>query len=138
MEAYTESDFGACLDTRRSVSGSVGMLAKEAVSWPSMVQAVTALGTSEAEYVALSEAVKYIIFLRQVQNFMEPSMRMGAVNAFEDDTGAIKLAVNKYSSRRTKHIGVKHYLVRDTCDARKVRVMYVVREARTSSSFPEQ
>ncbi|CAN0478467.1 unnamed protein product [Ascophyllum nodosum] len=28
MEAYTDSDFGACLDTRRSVSGAVLMLAK--------------------------------------------------------------------------------------------------------------
>ena len=32
MEAYTDSDFGACLDTRRSVSGAVLMLAKGAIS----------------------------------------------------------------------------------------------------------
>ena len=125
MEAYTESDFGACLDTRRSVSGAVVMLAKGAVSWHSRMQEVTASGTSEAEYVALSGAVKEVLFLRQVQEFMEPSMRVGAVDVFEDNEGAIKLAVNKHASRRTKHIDVKHHLVRDVSDAGKVRIVYV-------------
>ncbi|CAM9832049.1 unnamed protein product, partial [Ascophyllum nodosum] len=125
MEAYTDSDFGACLDTRRSVSGAVLMLAKGAISWHSRMQEVTASGTSEAEYVALSEVVKEVLFLRKVQEFMEPSMRVGAVNVFEDNEGAIKLATNKHASRRTKHIDVKHHLVRDASDARKVRVAYV-------------
>ena len=92
MEAYTDLDFGACLDTRRSVSGAVLMLAKEAISWHSRMQEVTALGTSEEEYVALSEVVKEVIFLRQVQEFIEPSIRVGAVNVSKDNEGAIKLA----------------------------------------------
>ena len=122
MEAYTHSDFGACLDTRRSVSGAVLMLVKGAISWYSRMQEVTASGTSEAEYVALSEVVKEVLFLRQVQKFMEPSMRVGAVNVFEDNEGAIKLATNKHACRRTKRIDVKHHLVRNTSDARKVGV----------------
>ena len=125
MEVYTDSDFGACLDTRRSVLSAVLMLAKGAISWHSRMQEVTTSGTSEAEYVALSEMVKEVLFLRQVQEFMEPSMRVGAVNVFEDNEGAIKLATNKHASRRTKHIDVKHHLVRDASDARKVRVAYV-------------
>ena len=125
MEAYTDSDFGACLDTRRSVSGAVLMLAKRAISWHSRMQEVTASGTSEAEYVVLSEVVKEVILLRQVQEFMGPLMRVGAVNVFEDNEGAIKLATNKHASRRTKHTDVKHHLVRDASDARKVRVAYV-------------
>ena len=32
---------------------------------------------------------------------MEPSMRVGAVNVFEDNEGAIKLATNKHASCRT-------------------------------------
>ncbi|CAN0165806.1 unnamed protein product [Ascophyllum nodosum] len=71
MEAYADSDFGAGLDTRRFVSGAVLMLAKRAASWHFRMQNVTASGTSEAEYVALSEVVKGVIFLRQVQEFME-------------------------------------------------------------------
>ena len=42
----------------------------------------------------------------------------------EDNEGVIKLAANKSAIRWTKHIGVKHHLVRDACDARKVRVVY--------------
>ena len=88
MEAYTASDFGACLDTRRSVPGAVLMLAKGAIDWHSRMQEVTASGTSKAEYVALSEVLKKVLFLRQVQEFMEPSMRVGAVNVFEDNEGS--------------------------------------------------
>ena len=125
MEAYTDSDVGACLGTRRSVSGAVLMLAKGAISWHSRMQEVTTSGTSEAEYVALSDVVKEVLFLRQVQEFMEPSMRVAAVNVFKYNEGAIKLATNKHASRRTNHIDVKHHLVRDESDARKVRVAYV-------------
>ena len=39
--------------------------------------------------------------LRQVQEFMEPSMRVCAVNVFEDNEGGIKLTTNKHASRRT-------------------------------------
>ena len=86
---------------------------------------MTVSGTSEGEYVALSEVVKEVLFLGQVQEFIEPSMRVGAVNVFEDNEGAMKLATNKHASPRTKHIDAKHHLARDASDARKVRVAYV-------------
>ena len=125
MEAYTDSGFGACLNTRRSVSGAVLMLAKGEISWHSRMQEVTASGTSEAEYVALSEVVKEVLFLRLVQEFMEPSTRVGTVKMFKDNEGAIKLATNKHASRRTKQVDVKHHLPRNASDARKVRTAYV-------------
>ncbi|CAM9706785.1 unnamed protein product [Ascophyllum nodosum] len=94
------------------------MLAKGAISWQPRIQEVTASSTSEAEYFVLSEVVKEVLFLRQV---------VGAVNAFEDNEVTIKLATNKHAinSRRTKHIDMKHLLVRDASDARKIRVAYV-------------
>ena len=62
MEAYADSGFGACLDRRRSVTGAVLMLAKGAISWHSRMQEVTASGTTEAEYLTLSEVVKEVLF----------------------------------------------------------------------------
>ena len=95
---------------------------------------MTTSGTSEAGYIALSQAVEEVLFLKQVQNFMEPSIRIGAVKVFEDSEGAIKLAVNKDFSRRTKHIDVKRHLVRDACDAGKVRAL--LNDPNSASKFP--
>ena len=63
---------------------------------------------------------------------MEPSMGIGTVYLFEDNKGAIKLAV---ASRRTKHIDVKHNLVRVACDAGKVRVVYIKTEDQHADLF---
>ena len=138
MEAYTDLGFGACLDTRHSISGAVVMLAKGSVRWHSRMQELMMSGSSEAEYVALSEAVNKVLFLRQMQDFMELSMRIGAVNVFEDNEELIKLAENKHVSRRTKHIDVKHHRVRDACDAGKVRVVYVRTEDQHADLFTKR
>ena len=111
------------------------MLAKGVISWHSRMQEVTASGTSEAEYFALSEVVKEVLFLRQVQEFMEPSIKVGAVSVLKDNEGTIKLATNKHASRRTKHIDVKHHLVRNASDARNVRVAYVRSEDQHADLF---
>ena len=118
-DAYTNSDFGACLDNRPSVSGAVVMLAIGAISVHARIQAVTASGTSKADYIAFSEVLKEALALRQVQGVMEPSMTIGVVDVFGDNEGAIKLTMNKHTRCRTKHIDVIHDLIRDACDAEK-------------------
>ena len=54
-------------------------------------------------------------------------MKIGTVNVFDDSKGATKLVVNEHASRSTKHINVKHHLVRDACDAGKARRVVHVR-----------
>ena len=88
---FSDSDFGGDKETRISVAGFIIYLMGVPISWKSKGQKTVALSSSEAEYVALSEAVKEV---RQVQEFMEPPIRVGAVYVFEDNEGAIKLAVN--------------------------------------------
>ena len=65
---------------------------------------------------------------------MEASMRVGAVNVFEDNVGAIKSAVNKHARRSIKHIDVKHRLIGNAYDAGKIRVVY----QRTEDQYTSQ
>ena len=86
------------------------------ISWFSRAQRVTASASSESEYVALAETVTEIKFLRQVQEFIMPTLKSCTISIMEDNQGAIKMANNKHSSRRTRHIDVKYHIVRDAVE----------------------
>lgn len=51
VQAYVDADHATDLDARRSVSGGVVMPGLSAISWFSTMQKVSALSTTEAEYI---------------------------------------------------------------------------------------
>ena len=55
---YSDADWAGDLDTRRSTSGYVFQIGQSTVSWCSKRQATVAKSTTEAEYVALSQATQ--------------------------------------------------------------------------------
>ena len=62
--------------------------------WFSRTQKCVTLSTSEAEYVALGDAVKELLFLRQVRPFMIPGKGMLCFPVFEDNQGALQFSKN--------------------------------------------
>ena len=100
------------------------MLGEWAISWFSRAQRITATATSESEYVTLAEIVSELRFLRQVKAFMVPPIDF-KICVHEDNKGATKMAENRFSSRRTRHIDVKHYMVRDAVDGGMIRVEFI-------------
>ena len=85
---------------------------------------MTAAASSESEYVALAEAVNMLCFLRQVKGFLTPPIDDNIITR-EDNKGAIKMAANRFSSRRARHVDVKHHIVRDAVESGIVRIHYV-------------
>jgi hypothetical protein len=53
---YTDSDFAGCVDSRKSTSGYIFILAGGAISWKSSKQTIVATSTMEAEFIACYEA----------------------------------------------------------------------------------
>ena len=66
------------------------LLGGGAVSWLSMKQAVVALSTSEAEYIALSSAAQEAMWLKKL--LPELGISTECVKLMEDNQGAIALA----------------------------------------------
>ena len=83
------------------------------VFWFSRTQKCVTLSTFEAEYVALGDAVKELLFLRQVWRFMIPGKEMPCFPVFEDNQGALQLSKKLVSNSNSKHIDVRHHFLRE-------------------------
>jgi len=88
------------------------MFSQAAVSWTSQLQKSVALSTTEAEIVAASEGAKQLTWLTRLLsklvglNELSPTL-------YVDNASAIKLAKNPKFHKRTKHVEVRHFYVRE-------------------------
>src|SRR3954462_677452 len=111
---YTDSDFAGCIDSRRSTSGYVFMMAAGAISWKSVKQTLIASSTMEAEFIACYEASNQAIWLRnlitglQVVEGIERPLKINC-----DNKAAELYSKNNRSSSKSKHIDIKFLVVKE-------------------------
>lgn len=60
---YVDANYAGDLDKRRSLTGYAFTLCGNTISWKATLQSTVALSTTEAEYMAVTEAVKEAIWL---------------------------------------------------------------------------
>ena len=112
LQAYADSDYASNIESRKSTSGFVLTLGNGPITWASRAQKTVAQSTTEAEYIALAECVKDVLWAQQMLRDLELTFKMPTlVNS--DNQGAIKLVKNPVYHRRTKHIDVRHHFNRD-------------------------
>ncbi|GKE32311.1 hypothetical protein Tco_1451633 [Tanacetum coccineum] len=90
-----------------------------AVSWMSRIQKCVAMSTTEAEYMAIVEAGKELVWLK---NFLKELDRAQTeCFLFCDNQSAIHLMKNPVFHGQTKHIRIRYHYIREP------RVSYVWR-----------
>ncbi|KAL0394485.1 UNVERIFIED_CONTAM: Retrovirus-related Pol polyprotein from transposon TNT 1-94 [Sesamum latifolium] len=115
LEGYSDASFQSDNDDAKSQSDFVFKLNGGVVAWKSFKQDTTADSTTEAEYIAASEAVKEAVWMKNY--FQElgvvPSIAEPVV-IFCDNNGAIAQAKEPRSHHRYKHILRRYHLLRET------------------------
>ena len=61
---YLDSDFSRCIDSKKSTSGYIYLLAEGAISWKSAIQALIPSSTMTTEYIACYEASNHDNWLK--------------------------------------------------------------------------
>jgi hypothetical protein len=94
------------------------------ISWKSKGQRGVVLSSTEAEYVAVSEATREIKFIVQVLESINVKIEYPII-VHVDNVGAIFLANNKTTSERTKHVDIRHHFVREHIEDGIVKIVFV-------------
>ncbi|GJR34544.1 retrovirus-related pol polyprotein from transposon TNT 1-94 [Tanacetum coccineum] len=123
VTGFVDSDYAKDPDKGRSITGYTFLVQGCVVSWKATLQHVVALSTTEAEYMALTEAVKEAIWLRGLLEELGVELNTVAVNC--DNQGAIHLSRNHVFHERTKHINVRYHFIREVLEAKTVKVLKV-------------
>lgn len=123
FRGYVDSDYAGDLDKSKSTTGYVFALASGAVSWVSKLQSIVATSTTEAEYVAATQASKEAMWLKMVME--ELGHKQEKISLFCDSQSAVHLARNPAFHSKTKHIRVQYHFVREkveesTVDMQKI------------------
>ena len=85
LEVFADADYASKATDRRSVSGGAIMCGGPSVCSFFRTQKCVTLSTFKAEYVVLGEAVKEVLFLRQVWRLILPGKVMPCFSFFEDN-----------------------------------------------------
>lgn len=123
LQGFVDADWASDSLDRKSYTGFCFVMSGSVVSWQSRKQRVTALSSTEAEYVALSEACREAIYLREL--LYELTGSLVTINLNCDNQSALKMATNHQCHNRSKHIDVKHHFVRETIKNGKVEISYL-------------
>jgi len=151
---YCDADWAGDVDTWKSTGGYVCVLTEDnplreeprrsAVSWSSKRQPTVALSSTEAEYIALTQATKEAIwvsrFIAELQTVpinpaaedpttedttKESTPQKPATKIFVDNQGAIALAHNPEFHARTKHIAIQEHYVREKVTTGEIDLEYL-------------
>ena len=124
IELFTDSDYAGDRETRVSVSGFILYVMGVAVMWRSRGQRSVTLSSSEAEYVALSEAVKEIKFVYQLLTCLGIKVKLPIIVRV-DNVGAIFMSENVTSKGRTKHVDIRYHFVREFVEENFIKIIFV-------------
>ena len=127
ISGYTDDYFQSDLDDFRSQSGFVFCLNGGVVSWRSSKQDTVADYTTEAEYIAASDAAKEAVWIK---NFVfklsvVPSIT-NPMDVYCDNNRAIVQAKEPRSHQRSKHILKRFHLIHEIIERGDVKICRVL------------
>jgi hypothetical protein len=124
LTGFCDADYGGDIDTRRSRSGYVLQFGSGIIAWSSQSQKCTAQSTTEAEYIAACMATKEAVWLRRLlDNIGYP--QTSPTPLFGDNQSAIRLVKNPRYHKRTKHIDIQYYFIREKFENDDIDISYI-------------
>ena len=120
LDGFTDSDMAGDVDSRKSTSRYLMTFAGGAVAWQSRLQKCVALSTTEAKFIAITEACKEVLWLKK---FLEElGLKQERYILYCDSQSAIHLSKNSTFHSKSKHIDVRYHWIRNVLDMKLLQL----------------
>lgn len=133
-EIFSDANWGTCPIDRKSISGYAVIFGNAAISWYSKKQPTVALSTMEAEYMAVSNATRESLWIRELLTEIGLPPR-GPTTIHVDNQAAIKFSENSQFHARSKHIDIRHHFIREHIASNEVSVQYCATDDNIADIF---
>lgn len=122
LYGVVDADWGSNLTDRRSYSGFSFIMSGAAITWEARKQRTVALSSTEAELLAITDAVKEALYLKRF--FEEVGATKTPIHIFNDSQSAQKLIQSIGHHSRTKHIDVRYQFIQETIQGNEIKLEY--------------
>ncbi|XP_049348897.1 secreted RxLR effector protein 161-like [Solanum verrucosum] len=110
--SYCDSDWGACLETKRSVTGYLVKFRGALISWKSKKQETVSRSSAKAEFRSMANCAAEITWLVGLFKELGVSIEL-PIKMVCDSKDAIQIAANPIFHERTKHIDIDCHFVKE-------------------------
>jgi hypothetical protein len=124
VAGYCDADWGGDTSDRKSTTGYCTMLNGNLVSWCSKKQSTVALSSTEAEYMAINDVAKEIMWIRMILKELYIVVETPTI-IYVDNQSAIRISENDSEHDRTKHIDIRHYFIRDLITNGEIKLQWI-------------
>ena len=112
LNAYSDSDWAGCKETRRSTTGLCTLLGQNLISWSAKRQATVSKSSTEAEYRALTSAAQDLTWLSVLlRDLNVPQYRLIILHC--DNLSAVYLNANPALDSRSEHFNTDFHYIRE-------------------------
>jgi hypothetical protein len=112
ISGFCDSDHASCMLTRKSTTGWVFTHHGGAIAWRSKLQdSVTALSSTEAEYVAASSAAQEALWLDKLR--VQAGFQHLPINISGDNQAALNAWNQEKLSSRLRHLEVRFFFLKE-------------------------
>lgn len=125
-----------------SRTGYIIMYAGCPIAWKSSLQPLIALSTTEAEYIALSTALREVIgimhLIKELQSrkfHMHSPTPKVVCRTFEDNKSCIEIATNHKTRARTKHLSVRLHHFRSHVVHKSITIEHISTKHQLGDAF---
>lgn len=125
LDCMVDSDYAGDNVDRKSTSGYIIRFFGNLIFWKTHKQNTVTKCSTFAEYIALSEAVTEVLFIRNLLSesfdikFCEP------IKFYEDNSGAIAIAKFGNFTKNSKHIEVQYHYINENYENKKIDIVKI-------------